>query len=312
MNRTDRLLAIVLELQAKGNRRAEDLARTFETSIRTIYRDIQALSESGVPIVAVPGQGYSILEGYFLPPLRFSTGEATMLLLGAEFVAQNLDQEYREAALSASRKIEAVLPESTRAEVRYLQGSILFVAVNPFADADQPVKLQQLRRAIIAHKSVRFEYKPRSGSDKTREADPYGLAFVSGSWYLVALDHARGERRHFRLDRMERLIVLPKSLARPANFHLSQDSKDNSRTIVVRARFDTKVARLVRQSRNFFRVSEQETTGGLVVTLLVRQESDVLQWLLSWGAHVHVLEPESLRLRMAKEAEGILQNHLYY
>src|SRR6266545_780388 len=84
MNRTDRLLAIVLELQRKGARRAEDLAATFETSKRTIYRDIQALCESGVPVVAQPGVGYSLVEGYFLPPVSFSVDEATMLLRGAE------------------------------------------------------------------------------------------------------------------------------------------------------------------------------------------------------------------------------------
>lgn len=69
MNRTDRLLAIVLELHAKRRRRAGDLAATFETSVRTIYRDIQALSEAGVPVVAVPGKGYSLLDGYCLPPV---------------------------------------------------------------------------------------------------------------------------------------------------------------------------------------------------------------------------------------------------
>ncbi|MGI8477401.1 MAG: helix-turn-helix transcriptional regulator [Thermomicrobiales bacterium] len=67
MNRTDRLLAVVLELQARGWVRAEDLAGGFETSVRTIYRDMQALSESGVPLVATPGRGYSLIEGYFLP-----------------------------------------------------------------------------------------------------------------------------------------------------------------------------------------------------------------------------------------------------
>jgi len=68
MNRTDRLLAIVLELQAQGKRRAEDLAATFEVGKRTIYRDIQALCEAGVPVISTPGQGYSLVEGYFLPP----------------------------------------------------------------------------------------------------------------------------------------------------------------------------------------------------------------------------------------------------
>src|SRR5262245_17319933 len=113
MNRTDRLLAIVLELQAHGSRsvRAEDLAARFEINKRTVYRDVQALSEAGVPIVAIPGQGYWLAEGYFLPPLAFSPDEAVMLLLGADFVAQNFDAQYRAAAESAARKIEAVLPE---------------------------------------------------------------------------------------------------------------------------------------------------------------------------------------------------------
>src|SRR5215471_12100981 len=105
MNRTDRLLAIVLALQARGRQRAEDLAGLFETSRRTIYRDIQALSEAGVPLVAVPGQGYSLMEGYFLPPLSFTADEATMLLLGSDVMAQRFDASYRRAAQSAARKI---------------------------------------------------------------------------------------------------------------------------------------------------------------------------------------------------------------
>src|SRR3954466_8123374 len=114
MNRTDRLLAILLELQAKGQQRAEDLAATFEVTKRTIYRDMLALSESGVPVVSVPGQGYSLIEGYFLPPLSFSTDEAIMLLLGSDFVAQNVDAQYQSAARSASKKIEAVLGSDLR------------------------------------------------------------------------------------------------------------------------------------------------------------------------------------------------------
>src|SRR5919109_5410206 len=114
MNRTDRLLAIVLELQAAGKRRAADLAATFEVGKRTIYRDILALCEAGVPIVSVPGQGYSLMKGYFLPPLSFTTEEATMLLLGSDFMAQNFDAQYRAAAQSAGRKIEGVLHEKLR------------------------------------------------------------------------------------------------------------------------------------------------------------------------------------------------------
>src|SRR5215469_1559620 len=127
MNRTDRLLAIVLELQAKRWQRAEDLAATFETSKRTIYRDFQALGQAGVPIISMPGRGYSLMEGYFLPPITFGSDEATMLLLGSDVMAQSFDAQYRAAAQSAGRKIAAVLPERLRAEVRSLQDSIRFV-----------------------------------------------------------------------------------------------------------------------------------------------------------------------------------------
>src|SRR5262245_5319620 len=128
MNRTDRLLAIVIELQARGKRRAEDLAATFEVGKRTIYRDIQALCEAGVPIISTPGQGYTLLEGYFLPPLSFSTDEALILLLGSDMMAQSFDAEYRLAAQSAGRKIAGALPEPLREEVRSLQERIRFFA----------------------------------------------------------------------------------------------------------------------------------------------------------------------------------------
>src|SRR6266513_671723 len=158
MSKTDRLLAIVLELQARGRQRAEDLAETFETSKRTIYRDIQALCEAGVPIVSIPGQGYSLMKGYFLPPLSFTTEEATMLLLGTDFIARYFDAQYRAAAQSANRKIASVLPEKLQEDVRYLQDSILFVSFEREGDATQQAKLQQVRGAMIDHHTLRFRY----------------------------------------------------------------------------------------------------------------------------------------------------------
>src|SRR5438874_10755218 len=143
MNKTDRLLAIVLELQGKGRQRAEDLAETFETSKRTIYRDIQALCEAGVPLVAVPGRGNALMEGYFLPPLSFTADEATMLLLGSDFMAQHFDAQYRQAALSAGRKIAGVLHERQRGEVDYLQSSIRFISMGMTGSSGEAEKLQQ-------------------------------------------------------------------------------------------------------------------------------------------------------------------------
>lgn len=127
MNKTDRMLAIVLELQRRRSMRAVDLAELFETSVRTIYRDVQALCKAGVPIVGSPGQGYSLVEGYFLPPIGFTAEEAVVLLLGLDFVERRFDREYRLRADSSRGKIEAVLPDSVRQEATRLRAGWKFL-----------------------------------------------------------------------------------------------------------------------------------------------------------------------------------------
>ena len=311
MNKTDRLLAIVLELQGKGKQRAEDLAQTFETSKRTIYRDIEALCEAGVPIISIPGRGYSLMEGYFLPPLSFTTDEATMLLLGSEFIAQNFDAQYRTAAHAANRKITSVLPQQLRDDVAYLQRSIRFIT--PEHHPNEVMMLQQLRRAIIERVTVRFQYEKRHSQDgqsaqTTREANPYSLVHVSGIWHLTAYCHMRKDIRNFRLDRMDALEVLPHAFTRPTNFVMTEH-QGRQRDITVRVLFDHEVIRWVHESRYYFIVAEEETPAGLLVTLQVRQESEVVQWVLGWGQHVRVLEPESLCKRLAQEAQGILEHY---
>ena len=326
MNRTDRLLAIILELQGKGWQRAEDLAETFETSKRTIYRDIQALGEAGVPVVSIPGRGYSLMKGYFLPPLSFTTDEATMLLLGSDLMAQSFDAQYRAAALAACRKIEGVLPEKLRDEVRYLQDSIRFVTTDAMERPAETEKLQQLRRAILQRSTVCFCYSARhpsstaeaegdstyhrtSPAQSTREADPYGLIHFLNAWHVIAYCHLRQGIRNFRLDRIDDLVLLPKTFQRPANFNMSKPKSEQQRNVCVRALFDKEVTRWVREAPSYYAISEEETPAGLLVTLKPHQESEVLQWLLSWGSHVRVLEPETLRLRIAEEAQGMLRNH---
>lgn len=308
MNKTDRLLAIVLELQGKGKQRAEDLAKTFETSKRTIYRDIEALCEAGVPLVSIPGRGYSLMEGYFLPPLSFTSDEATMLLLGTEFMAQNFDAQYQTAAQSAGRKITGVLPEKSRADVAYLQKSIRFITTEQRPAEVQ--MLQQVRRAIIERVTVRFSYSKRHGEDTQtiREADPYSLVHASGIWHMTAYCHLRKDLRIFRLDRMDTLEVLPKAFVRQANYTI-EEHQGRERSLTVRLLFDKETGRWVHESRNYFVIAEEETAEGLLLTLQIRQESEIVQWLLGWGQHVRVLEPESLRQKIIDEARGILKKY---
>jgi predicted DNA-binding transcriptional regulator YafY len=308
MNRTDRLLAIVLELQRAGMRRAEDLARTFETSVRTIYRDMEALSEAGVPLIAEPGKGYALMEGYFLPPLTFRADEATMLLLGSDVVGRQFDAQYRAAAQSAAAKIEAVLPDRLMEDVRAVQESIRFITPGTPVEGEA---LQMLRRTILDRRTVRFRYTARNPSEarppREREVDPYLLAQAGGVWLLIGFDHLRRDTRSFRLNRMDDLTITAQTFDRPERLALGPRTED--RTLTVRVLFATEIARWVQETRSFFTVAEEETPDGLLVTLMVRDDRDVLQWLLGWGRHVRILEPDSLRQRVADEGAAIASNN---
>jgi predicted DNA-binding transcriptional regulator YafY len=258
-------------------------------------------------VIAVPGRGYSLVEGYFLPPLRFSADEAIMLVLGCEMIAQQVDAEYRAAAQSAGRKIAGALPEERRADVRQLQRSIRFVS-SARLSGDEAAKLLLLRGAIIKQQTVRMRYHGRHAAGERptpRDVDPYGLAHASGAWHLAGYCHLRQSVRHFRVSRMDDLTVLPQRFTRPADFTIQQ-RPDERRALIVRALFAPEVARWVRESPSFYMIAQEQTADGLLVTLQVRAEQDVLQWLLSWGRHVRVLEPATLRRRLADEAAAML------
>jgi predicted DNA-binding transcriptional regulator YafY len=310
MNRTDRLLALVLELQAKGWQRAEDLGATFEVSRRTIYRDMLALMESGVPVLSSPGQGFALMEGYFLPPLSFTPAEATVLTLGADVMQQTFDAQYAASARSAATKIIAVMDESRRATVDALRQRMGFVVSNLPISGIKSAMLQQLRRAIIEERQVHMEYYSRhtgepGGESTSRMIDPYKLIHVEKAWYVNGYCHLRQAVRNFRLDRLDSLTVLNTHFERAAGFNSGPHSPETL-PIEVQVLFQPSVARWV-QEEGFYYVTHMEMCPeGLQVTLRIRHENDVLAWLLGWGAQVCVLTPDSLRVRLRQEACKLL------
>ncbi|HEX9828806.1 MAG TPA: YafY family protein [Bacteroidota bacterium] len=312
MNRTDRLLALVLEMQNKGIVRAEDLAETFSVTKRTIYRDVQALSEAGVPVAAEPGVGYSLVEGYFLPPVNLTSDEAMMLVLGADFVSHSFGREYCDVASSAMRKVEAALPKLKRVEVQEQKKSMWFLSMNHGDKGREVEILKRVRRAVIERKTVRFTYYKRyvqeSEGPLTREVDPYILWHISGNWLVGGYDHLRKATRSFRLSRIEKLEVADKQFIRPKNFlkHFGHDEKFN---VVVKALFNKSVERWVLESRPFFLAHHRKTAQGLQVTLKSNSVDQLIPWLLSWGSNVTVLSPDSIRKRLAVEAEKMLSAH---
>ncbi|MEP0823153.1 MAG: YafY family transcriptional regulator [Ignavibacterium sp.] len=304
MNRTDRLFAILLELQANPHIRAEDLARRFEVNRRTIYRDILALNEAGVPVVATPGKGYSVVEGYFLPPINLTSDEATMLVLGADFVAQNFDKEYRNAAHSAKRKIEAALSRPHREYVRSLTKRMSFDTMSPLNDPGLIETLKKVRRALLEQKTIRFLYFKRfHGDDKpeSRTVNPLLLSYLSGNWLVGGWDKRRKALRTFRLSRMEDLEITELSFTPPRRFKPADWAKGQRFDATAEVLFDREVSRWVRETRPWFVGRFRKTSRGLLAFVRTNSLEQIVPWILSWGKSVRVLAPESLRRRIAEE-----------
>lgn len=315
MNKTDRMLAIVIELQRKGVLRAEDLAAKFETSIRTIYRDVQALSEAGVPVAGAPGVGYSLMEGYFLPPVGFTAEEAVALLIGADFVRIRLDAEYGAKARSSQEKIEAILPENVREETERIRSAIRLLNERGGKTRGQEKEtFEQLRQAILGKRRVRFRYsKNLPDSDGYRHGertvDPYGLVFSQGVWMLVAFCGLRHAIRHFRLSRMNELALLEDSFLLVPGFRFQDHRPIDDRNVTVHMLVDEAIADRVQESDNFYMESFEPGEEGWQATFRVRRVEDLLQWTLGWGAAVRVLEPESLRKRVREEIKKMLERY---
>ena len=315
MNKTDRLLAIVLELQSRQVVRAEDLAALFETSIRTIYRDIQALSEAGVPIIGTAGTGYSLMEGYFLPPIRFTIEEAVTLLIGADFIELRFDDDYRDRANAARRKIEATLSDDVRKESSRIRQALRLLAPGKQTVAsNERDNLHKIRQAILDGRKIRFHYSKKN-TDSTgnrhsvRTVAPYGLVLVEGSWMLVAYCDLRHSIRHFRLARMTELVELADRFELPEQFVLREYTPPDDRHLHVHLRFNHDLADKVKESNYPYIEEIKEHQAGIDVVLRVRQPDELLPWVLGWGAGVIVLEPESFRNTIREEAQKITERY---
>jgi predicted DNA-binding transcriptional regulator YafY len=197
----DRLFTLVLQLQAHGMRRACDLASDCNVSLRTVYRDVQALCEAGVPVVSLPGQGYALTEGYFLPPLMFTGLEAGTLALGAEHMARTLGAPFRDAAESALAKLSNALTAESRHEWRQVQEALGMAQVENLPEHQH---LHDLRDAIVGRQALRIHYRTLgrpAAEDLTIE--PYGIVYFGRTWQLLAYCRRREGPRLFHLDRVD-------------------------------------------------------------------------------------------------------------
>jgi predicted DNA-binding transcriptional regulator YafY len=202
MRRADRLFRITQELRSDRWLSARKLAELLEVSKRTIYRDIQDLSGSGIPIIAEAGMGYRLMKGFRLPPLMFTEEELEALLLGVRMVGVWSDPTLANAAERAVERIEAVLPERLASELT--RHTMMVPPFGPEAEVSDALHL--LRQAVRHQSKVKFNYQRADDEKSVRTVWPLGLAYWGRTWTLIAWCELRDKFRNFRLDRMNNIV----------------------------------------------------------------------------------------------------------
>ena len=205
MRRSDRLFDIIQILRDGKLHRAQDIAARLEVSVRTIYRDMDTLVASGVPVSGERGVGYMATEAITLPPLTLTSAELEALNLGMAIVAEAADADLKAAAEALAAKIDAVLPERTVAEAEAWK-----FAVYPFADAARGFShMPTLRAAIKARQKLRLTYHSKGDRVTSRVIRPLHMEYWGRVWTLTAWCELRAGFRVFRVDLIQSAEALP-------------------------------------------------------------------------------------------------------
>ncbi|WP_159737192.1 helix-turn-helix transcriptional regulator [Vibrio atypicus] len=210
MSKSERLFELLTVLRSKRYAvTASELARTMCVSERTIYRDIQSLVTSGVPIQGEAGIGYVLQAGSHLPPLMFTEKEMMALELGMRMVRAWSDTELADASRSASTKILSVLPDKLKQQVE--EFSIIVPDIH--TQTETACYGQILRHATDNKCKVEIHYTAQSGETTIRKLQPLGQIFWGKIWTLVAWCELRDDYRHFRVDRINEISVLDETFS---------------------------------------------------------------------------------------------------
>lgn len=313
MNRIDRLTAILIQLQSKRVVKAQEIADRFKISLRTVYRDIRALEEAGVPIGAEAGIGY-FLEDYHLPPVMFSNEEASALLFGAKLISKMADESLRESFESALYKIKSVLK---RAEKEHLEDLETRIAVinrrrqTPFSEH----LLNQIQQAIVRQQVLCIDYVSNFQIQSTqREIEPIGLVHYSSHWHLIAFCRLRKDYRDFRTDRIQSLTNTEKFFKKQnlltLQAYLGQlRTQENLEEVVVWVHKGAAV--FMQEQKYSWGFISEETHGKYIkMTFMTQHFESMGRWLLTYGKHIHVESPLKLQEMMRTLTNELIEHYL--
>lgn len=204
--RLSRLVAILTTLQTRRLITSTSLAEKFGVSTRTVYRDLKALEEAGVPILTEDGKGYSLMEGYKIPPVMFTENQANALILAEQLVLKNRDSSLIRDYAEAIEKVKAVLRQGEKDKANLLSVRTKFDKLKNFEINSN--NLSALQNALTNFYLIKLDYINVENKKSKRIVEPFALLNTVESWLLVAYCRLRKEFRFFRLDRIEKLEIL--------------------------------------------------------------------------------------------------------
>jgi predicted DNA-binding transcriptional regulator YafY len=315
MNRIDRLTAILIHLQTKKIVKAEEISDRFGMSLRTVYRDVKALMEAGVPIGSEAGKGYFIVDGYHLPPVMFTQDEASSMLLAGKLVDKMADKSVRGAYESAMHKIKAVLNESEKDHLQNLESHI-----EVFLRSRYEVKereefpdhfMTDIQRAVARKEVLRIDYSNNEEELSQREVEPIGIFYYSMAWHLIGWCRLRNGYRDFRADRIKALVSTGQSFEGRNLISLKeyfqsmfQSNANLSKAVVV---FEKSV---LRGRPLYGSISQTDLGDKIRAEFMIDSMNYLARWLLMYGTSVEIEEPESLRTTMSELVEELHEHYL--
>ena len=312
MNRIDRLAAILIQLQSRRLVKAQDIADKFSISLRTVYRDVHALEEAGVPVIGEAGTGYKLMEGYKLPPVMFSQDEASALLTAGKLVRSKTDASISKHYELALDKIKAVLRLSEKDHIEDIDEHVMVMG-HPAIVYQPPAELhlQPILKAISTSSVIAIKYFSIEKNETTeRRVEPVGMYYMGSHWYLVAFCQLRNDYRNFRTDKIDKLSFTGETMSKthpPLQNFINQMSVERQLVEVV-IDVETDVVRYLGEQKYYNGFVKEENRGEHVrVHFLTGSLMGFARWFMLFGDHAKIVKPAGLNVMVAGIAENILK-----
>ncbi len=311
MNRIDRISAILIQLQSRRVVKASDIAERFNISLRTVYRDVKTLEEAGIPLIGEAGVGYSIMEGYRLPPVMFTREEAIAFLTAEKFVEKLTDRNTLTNYQSAMYKVRAILKTTEKDLLEGMDNRIAVIETPVQQNSHTNNHIQTILNGIINKNILTIKYfASHSQEDTKRDIEPVGIFYLSSYWHLIAYCRLRNAYRDFRVDRIKSLTVTDEQFnaEHPTlKDYITKTAKEKHLEEVV-IRVERKIHHYL-DGQKFYSgfISEKEVDGKMEMMFLCDSLTHFGRWFMMFGDNAEIVKPEQLKEEVKQIVNKLLE-----